>query len=74
MDNPWLKFYYASPVLSGLNLLAKLAPLSEPKLLMIDTKPVFHENDPLLLSAEILDYQPPEIDEDDLDEEWDENS
>jgi len=74
MDNPWVKFYYASPVLSGLNLLAKLAPLSEPKLLMIDTKPVFLENDPQRLSAEILDYQPPEIDEDDLDEYWDENN
>ena len=74
MDNPWVKFYYASPVLSGLNLLAKLAPLSEPKLLMIDTKPIFLENDPQRLSAEILDYQPPEIDEDDLDEYWDENN
>ncbi len=73
MDKPWLQFYFASPVLSIMNLLAKLAPISEPKLLMSDAKPIFSSGDQLRLSAEIMGYVPPVLDEDDLDEDWDED-
>lgn len=43
-DKLWLynnniKFFYGSPVMSLLNFLAKLAPFSEPDLLIIDNKP-----------------------------------
>ncbi len=37
--NPDVKFFYASPVISLLNFLAKLAPFSKPVFLMEDTKP-----------------------------------
>ena len=37
--NPDVKFFYASPVISLLNFLAKLAPFSKPLFLMEDTKP-----------------------------------
>jgi len=41
--NPSVKFFYGSPVISILNFLAKLAPFSEPVLLVSDTKPIMHE-------------------------------
>ena len=37
--NPNVKFFYASPVISLLNFLAKLAPFSKPIFLMSDEKP-----------------------------------
>jgi len=37
--DPNVKFFYASPVMSLLNFLAKLAPFSKPVFLMEDTKP-----------------------------------
>ena len=37
--NPSVKFFYASPVISLLNFLAKLAPFSEPVFLLEDKKP-----------------------------------
>jgi len=37
--NPDVKFFYASPVISLLNFLAKLAPFTKPLFLMEDTKP-----------------------------------
>lgn len=39
--NPSVKFFYGSPVLSLLNFLAKLAPFSEPLLLLEDKEPKF---------------------------------
>ncbi|NPA27523.1 MAG: nitrous oxide reductase family maturation protein NosD [Epsilonproteobacteria bacterium] len=36
---PNIKFFYASPVISVLNFLAKVAPLSEPVILLIDKHP-----------------------------------
>lgn len=36
---PNLKFFYATPVMSGLNFLAKLAPFSPPTLILRDEKP-----------------------------------
>ncbi len=38
--NPNVKFFYGSPVISILNFLAKLAPFSEPVLLLRDKKPL----------------------------------
>jgi nitrous oxidase accessory protein len=38
--NPSVKFFYASPVISLLNFLAKLAPFSKPLFLMEDKKPI----------------------------------
>ncbi len=43
MLNPNLKFFYASPVISIMNFLAKLAPLSEPVKLLTDPRPVVDE-------------------------------
>ena len=44
MLNPNLKFFYASPVISIMNFLAKLAPLSEPVMLLEDRHPVVDES------------------------------
>ena len=41
--NPNIKFFYGSPVISILNFLAKLAPFSEPVLLLNDEHPKMHE-------------------------------
>ncbi len=41
--NPNIKFFYGSPVISILNFLAKLAPFSEPVLLLSDKHPKMHE-------------------------------
>ena len=41
--NPNVKFFYGSPVISILNFLAKLAPFSEPVLLMSDKHPKMYE-------------------------------
>ena len=44
MLNPNVKFFYASPVVSIMNFLAKLAPLSQPVELLVDPKPVMRES------------------------------
>jgi len=44
MLNPNVKFFYASPVISIMNFLAKLAPLSEPVKLLEDPRPVMYES------------------------------
>jgi nitrous oxidase accessory protein len=41
--NPNVKFFYGSPVISILNFLAKLAPFSEPVLLLRDEHPKMYE-------------------------------
>ena len=41
--NPNVKFFYASPVITIMNFLAKLAPLSEPVKLLEDEHPVMYE-------------------------------
>ncbi len=41
--NPNVRFFYGSPVISILNFLAKLAPFSEPVKLVVDPKPLMHE-------------------------------
>jgi len=41
--NPNVKFFYGSPVISILNFLAKLAPFSEPVLLLSDEHPKMYE-------------------------------
>ena len=43
--NPNVKFFYASPIISIMNFLAKLAPLSEPMKLVEDPKPVMYESE-----------------------------
>jgi len=43
--NPNVKFFYGSPVISILNFLAKLAPFSEPVLLVNDKHPKMFEGD-----------------------------
>ncbi len=43
--NPNVKFFYASPVISIMNFLAKLAPISEPVRLLSDAHPVMFEKD-----------------------------
>jgi len=43
--NPNVKFFYGSPVISILNFLAKLAPFSEPVLLLSDKHPKMYEGE-----------------------------
>jgi len=69
MDNDWLLFFSGSPVASVLNLLAKLAPISEPRRLMSDRKPVFSPSSSVLFSKANLRYAPPVIDIYEEDEE-----
>ncbi|WP_201352676.1 nitrous oxide reductase family maturation protein NosD [Hydrogenimonas urashimensis] len=45
MLNPNIKFFYASPIVSIMNFLAKLAPISEPVMLLKDDHPVMFEKD-----------------------------
>jgi nitrous oxidase accessory protein len=65
MDNDWLLLFSGSPVASVLNLLAKLAPISEPRRLMTDRQPVFSPGAAVLFSKANLSYDPPLIDMDD---------
>ena len=62
MDNDWMLYFSGSPVASVLNLLAKLAPISEPRRLMTDRKPVFSPSASVLFSKANLSYDPPVID------------
>ncbi len=62
MDNDWMLFFSGSPVISVINLLARLAPISEPRRLFTDEKPVFSPEDPVLHSEANLAYDPPKID------------
>ena len=62
MDNDWMLLFYGSPVISVINLLAKLAPISEPRRLLTDRKPVFSPNSSVLFSETNLSYDPPIID------------
>lgn len=75
MDDAWLRFFYGTPILSVLNLIARLAPISEPRRLMVDSKPVFDLYADLLISEENLFFDPPVIyadeDDDDDDDEGD---
>jgi len=61
MDDDWVRFFYGSPVISVVNLLARLAPISEPRRLMSDPKPVFNVDPAVLYSRSNLYFDPPEI-------------
>jgi len=69
IENDWMLLFSGSPVISVLNLLAKLAPISEPRRLMTDLKPVFSPSAPVLFSKANLRYDPPVIDIYDEDEQ-----
>ena len=71
MSNDWMLLFSGSPVVSVLNLLAKLAPISEPRRLMTDPKPVFSPSASVLFSKANLSYDPPVIDIEKDDEEDD---
>ena len=43
MLNPNAKFFYGSPVISILNFMAKIAPISEPVVLLTDKHPKMTE-------------------------------
>jgi len=62
MENDWLLFFSGSPVISVINLLARLAPISEPRRLLSDTRPVFSPSAGVLFSEANLAYDPPVID------------
>ena len=74
MNDPWMKFFYGSPVISMLNLLAKIAPISKPRLLLTDPQPLFEKKESLRLSETNLAFEIPELVEEDLEdeEEWEE--
>lgn len=61
MGDDWMRFFYGSPVISVLNFAARLAPVSEPRRLMSDAKPVFKVDRKILLSEANLHYDPPVI-------------
>ncbi|MCP3872597.1 MAG: nitrous oxide reductase family maturation protein NosD [Desulfobacteraceae bacterium] len=69
MDNDWMLLFHGSPVISVINLLAQLAPISEPRRLMTDLKPVFSPKSPVLFSKANLKYDPPAIEIEDDDDE-----
>jgi hypothetical protein len=69
MNNDWMLLFSGSPVISVLNLLAKLAPISEPRRLMTDRKPVFSPSAAVLFAKANLSYDPPLIDMEKDDEE-----
>ena len=69
MDNDWMLLFYGSPVVSVINLLAKLAPISEPRRLMTDLKPVFSPEFSVLTSKENLSYDPPVIEIEDKEDD-----
>ena len=69
MNNDWMLLFSGSPVISVLNLLAKLAPISEPRRLMSDRKPVFSPSAAVLFAEANLSYDPPLIDMEKDDEE-----
>ncbi len=70
MNDDWMRLFYGSPVLSVINLLAKLAPISEPRELMVDSKPIYFPTSSILTSAENIHFDPPKIDLDDDDSEF----
>jgi len=72
MNNDWMLLFSGSPVISVLNLLAKLAPISEPRRLMTDRKPVFSPSASVLFAEANLSYDPPVIDIEKDDEDGDE--
>jgi nitrous oxidase accessory protein len=61
MNNDWMRLFSGSPVISVINLLAKLAPISEPRRLLTDRKPVFSPSASVLFSEANLRYDPPLI-------------
>ena len=61
MSDDWMNLFYGSPVLSVVNLLAKLAPISEPRDLFVDEKPIFNVTSEVLTSAANLHFEPPKI-------------
>ncbi len=50
-DNPVIRFFYGSPVLTFLDFLARLAPFSEPKLILVDRVPIFNRPPSLRATA-----------------------
>ncbi|RLA64570.1 MAG: nitrous oxide reductase family maturation protein NosD [Epsilonproteobacteria bacterium] len=71
INDKWGKFFFGSPVLSLLNLLAKIAPLSEPILILKDEKPIFSKNSTLRLSIENITLRRSDIEIDEEIEEED---
>jgi nitrous oxidase accessory protein len=61
MSNDWMLLFSGSPVISVLNLLAELAPISEPRRLLTDRKPVFSPSASVLFAEANLRYDPPVI-------------
>ncbi|MBF0288161.1 MAG: nitrous oxide reductase family maturation protein NosD [SAR324 cluster bacterium] len=65
MDRPWVRFYFGSPIISVVNMLAKLLPLTEPRVVLKDDAPVFVMNSSLRLAENNLNFEIPADDEDD---------
>lgn len=68
MNQPWLRFFLGTPVMSVVNFISRLMPLSSPKLILEDEKPVFNPDVQVLHSAQNLFFDVP--DEDEMDEDW----
>jgi nitrous oxidase accessory protein len=59
MSDEWLRLFYGTPVISVVNFLSKMAPITEPKLLFVDHKPVFTNDNDVLLSTANLHFTAP---------------
>ena len=71
MSDDWMRLFFGSPVLSVVNLLARLAPISEPRELLVDKKPVFLSISTVLTSEDNMRFDPPKIDLAEEDEDLD---
>lgn len=60
MSDDWLRLFYGTPVISVVNFLSKMAPISEPKLLFVDNKPIFTVDSEVLLSVANLQFSIPQ--------------
>jgi nitrous oxidase accessory protein len=60
MSDDWLRLFYGTPVISVVNFLSKMAPISEPKLLFVDHKPAFTVESEVLLSTANLQFTAPQ--------------
>lgn len=69
LNHPWTKFYFGSPVVSVINFLSKLLPISEPHLLVRDENPVFQVTSGQLLSEENIAFEIPDEDDDYFDDD-----
>lgn len=63
MDDAWLQLFYGTPVLTVLDVLARLAPIVEPRVMLTDQTPLFEADSTLRLSPQNLHFRIPNEEE-----------